>query len=108
MDVIDEGKSNRHVAVTSECLSPAETRFLRYIWSVFIFFYFLSKSTVDCLWCLSCTQSSLLSRDVTADAASCWLKLRNISGGCNIKAPVLVITRRFAVKETKWSDVSAR
>lgn len=81
MDVIDEGKSNRHVAVTSECLSPAETRFLQHMWSGF-----KSKSTVDCLWCLSCTQSSLLSRDVTADAACCWVKLYNISGGCNIKA----------------------
>lgn len=27
MDVIDEGKSNRHVAVTSEFLSPIETYF---------------------------------------------------------------------------------
>lgn len=38
MDVIDEGKSNRHVAVTSECSSPAETRFLQHMWSVVFFF----------------------------------------------------------------------
>lgn len=37
MDVIDEGKSNRHVAVTSECLSPAETQFLQHMWSFFLF-----------------------------------------------------------------------
>lgn len=29
MDVIDEGKSNRHVAVTSEFLSPLETYLLQ-------------------------------------------------------------------------------
>lgn len=81
MDVIDEGKSNRHVAVTSECLSQSKK----------------SKTAVDCLWCLSCTQNSLLSRDVTADAACCWVKLYNISGGGNIKASVLVI-KRFTVK----------
>lgn len=34
MDVIDEGKSNRHVAVTSECFSTAyvlQTEILRHI-----------------------------------------------------------------------------
>lgn len=30
MDVIDEGKSNRHVAVTSEFLSPIETYLLQH------------------------------------------------------------------------------
>lgn len=37
MDVIDEGKSNRHVAVTSECLS--NTVFAAHVECLFIYFY---------------------------------------------------------------------
>lgn len=38
MDVIDEGKSNRHVAVTSEFLSSAETGLLQHMRSGVCFF----------------------------------------------------------------------
>lgn len=38
MDVIDEGKSNRHVAVTSEFLSPIGTYLLHYKTHTGVFF----------------------------------------------------------------------
>ena len=71
MDVIDEGKSNRHVAVTSESLSNSE---------IFLALHLNSKvsslvSVLSCqeyeiqLWFLfySSTRDSLLTREVTAE-----------------------------------------
>lgn len=41
MDVIDEGKSNRHVAVTSKFVSSAEKRFIA-THAVFVWFFLIT------------------------------------------------------------------